>query len=94
MTGHGRYQPLIDLDQAITAPVVVVLCAKAGDKLPDPDLTPDDPIDGAASENLFSTPWIIPRINPTGSTLRPPGRPKTAQMVNAVDADGELQQVQ
>jgi hypothetical protein len=93
-TGNRGYQRLIDLDEAITAPVFVVLSAKAGDKLSDPNLTADNPIYRAARENLLSTPGVIPCIDPAAAALRLSGRPKTAQMVDAVDADGELQQVQ
>src|SRR5215471_17442404 len=89
-----RHQLLVDLDQAVAAPVIVAPAAKSGDVLAHPDLTADDPIDRAAGEHLLRPPRMVSRIDPIAAALRDARCADTAQMLDILDADGELQQVQ
>src|SRR5262249_34960633 len=90
----GRDQSLVDLDPAIAAPALVAFAAKSRDPLAHADLAADDPVDRTAREHLRRPPRIVSRRNPAAAALCLPCGSDAAQVVEAVDPDGELQEVQ
>src|SRR5439155_21411680 len=84
----------IDLDPAIAATVLVALAAKSRDELAYADLAADDPVDRAAREHLLRPPRVVSRIHPAAAALGLPRRADTAQVVEVLDPDGELQEMQ
>src|SRR5262249_31710484 len=82
------------LNSAITAPAVVALAAESGDQLAYADLAADDPVDRAARDHLLRSSRVVSRIHPAAGALGLPCRAKTAQVVEVLDTDGELQEVQ
>src|SRR5215472_5937047 len=90
---ESGHQLVIDLDQAIAPARFVSFATQPGYGLADPDLTADDPIDRSTRKHLLRPPRTVPGVNPASAAFGGPRLADLAQMVDAVDPDGELQQM-
>src|SRR6516225_8674247 len=67
---------------------------KSAHPLTHPDVAANDPVDRSARQYFLPAPGLVARVNPVAAPLCGPCRADAAQIVDALDTDGKLQEMQ